>query len=212
MNYFLKNVEASISKVSSSVKIFEFSPKHRTSVCVSVHRLPVSATSSTGIDGGPLPVEQPANYPPTSLSSAPVPKVLQKSCHSTRMFRRIHHLSFSFQHLRFSFHDVDVRRVFRSQCQRYCERSFYINDSFSSTIFSCFYYCIKVYLKYYIMNVYYLAIYYSSRILNLPVKRRIKKKQKIIAKCYLKRFIIYIYIYIYIYIILRVVSCSSFEI
>lgn len=52
--------------------------------------------SSTGIDGGPLPVEQPANYPLTSLSSAPASKVPQKSRHSTRMFRRIHHLPFLF--------------------------------------------------------------------------------------------------------------------
>lgn len=46
-----------------------------------------------------------------------------------------------------------------------------------------------------VYNIYYSAIYYLSWILNLTVKQRRKKKRKMIAKCYLKRFI-YIYIYI----------------
>ncbi|XP_011064553.1 PREDICTED: lachesin-like [Acromyrmex echinatior] len=64
---------------------------HVTLVYVSVYGLPVSTKSLTGIDGCPLPVEQPANYSPTSLSSAPTPKFLEES---SRTFR--HHFSFLF--------------------------------------------------------------------------------------------------------------------
>jgi len=63
------------------------------------HGLPVSAKPWSGIDGNfPLPVEQPANYPPTSLSSAPSPKVFRRSRRST--CRYASRPSFPLQHLR----------------------------------------------------------------------------------------------------------------
>jgi len=73
---------------------------YRTSVRIRAARgLPVSAKPWSRIDGNfPLPVEQPANYPPTSLSSAPSPKVFRGSLRSTR--RRVSRPSSPLRYLR----------------------------------------------------------------------------------------------------------------
>lgn len=71
--------------------------------------------SRTGIDGYSLPVERPANCPPTSLSSALLPKLFSEESidTDTRVFRLF------FQHLCFS----SCQATYVSP-EYYCKRSF----------------------------------------------------------------------------------------
>lgn len=78
--------------------------------------------SRTGIDGCPLPVERPANCPPTSLSSALLPKLFSEESIDTDTHVPLVSCSFSFSTFDFLHQATYVSF-------EYCTRSFYHANS-----------------------------------------------------------------------------------